>query len=94
MAMCQGCGCLCGRSRPLPTIQLCVFVCLLQTCGTRSSSWGSFVYGGFYRSSGKSSIPTLFSLNWGVLGTLNTVCVIWWIGQGRRRGDVMALHWE
>lgn len=31
---------------------------------------------------GKSSIPTLFSLNWGVLGTLNTVCVIWWIGQG------------
>lgn len=48
-----------GRRRPFPTIQLCVLVCLLQTCGTRISSWGSFTCGDFYKSSGKSSVPTL-----------------------------------
>ena len=70
------------RSQPLPAVQLCVFVCLLQTSGTGISSWGSFVYGGFYRSAGKSSVPTLFGLNWGMLGKLNTVGVTWWGGQG------------
>lgn len=46
------------------------------------SSWGSFIYGDFYRPSGKSPIPTLHSPSWGILVILNAVCVIWWVGQG------------
>lgn len=43
-----------------PSLQLSfVSVCLLQTCGTRISSWGSFTCGDFYRSAVKSPIPTL-----------------------------------
>lgn len=71
-----------GGAGPSLQFIFAFLVCHLQACGTRISSWGLFICGDFYRSSGKPSIPTLLSLSWGMLYFLNTACVIWWIGQG------------